>query len=193
MQANVPLLLGYNEDEGKYFQTPITARDYTASVRKEYATFADQLLTLFPASTDEEAARSNSRLWAEGAFGWQMWSWARINTQTSRRKTFFYYFSSKYGNGHGAELPYVFQYPFGEPWNDDQKEMGQKIAAYWTNFAKTGNPNGEGLPDWPEFNAKTNPVMYIGQTFEAGMMPDLSAHFLMDTYMNAKRGVAATR
>lgn len=32
--------------------------------------------------------------------------------------------------GHGAELPYVFQYPFGAPWNTDQKEMGRKIAAY---------------------------------------------------------------
>jgi hypothetical protein len=44
-----------------------------------------------------------------------MWSWARINAQTSHGKTFSYYFSSKYGNGHGAELPYVFQYPFGAP------------------------------------------------------------------------------
>ena len=46
--------------------------------------------------------RSNSQLEAERTFGWQMWSWARVNAQTSHSKTFFYYFSSKYGNGHGA-------------------------------------------------------------------------------------------
>jgi para-nitrobenzyl esterase len=187
LQTDVPLLLGYNEDEGQYFQTPITTADYTAQVRKEYGSFADQVLELFPAGTDEEAARSKSHLWAETAFGWQMWSWARVNAQTSHRKTFFYYFSSQCGNGHGAELPYVFQYPFGAPWNDDQRQIGRTIAAYWTNFARTGNPNSDGLPDWPEFNLRTNPVMYIGQTFEAETMPDLRAHFLMDTYMNARR------
>jgi para-nitrobenzyl esterase len=86
-----------------------------------------------------------------------------------------------------------FQYPFGEPWNDDQKEIGGKIAAYWTNFARTGDPNGDGLPDWPEFNVKTDPVMYIGQKFEAGTMPELSVHFLMDTFMNAKRSAVRSK
>jgi para-nitrobenzyl esterase len=119
-----------------------------------------------------------------------MWSWARINAQTSRRKTFFYYFSPKYGNGQGAELPYVFQYPFGKPWND-QRQIGGTIATYWTNFARTGNSNGHGLPGWPEFNVNTNPVMHIGQKFEAGTMPELPVHFLMDTYMNAKRSTVS--
>ena len=187
MQADVPLLLGYNKDEGQYFQTPQTVAGYIAATRKEYGTLANQFLEMYPASTDEEAALSNSRLWAESAFGWQMWSWASINARTSHSKTYFYYFSSKYGNAHGAELPYVFQYPFGEPWNDDQREIGRKVAAYWTNFASTGNPNGNGLPNWPEFNVRTNPVMYIGEKFEAGTMPELSMHYLMDTFMNSKR------
>ncbi|MGC1521890.1 MAG: carboxylesterase family protein [Steroidobacteraceae bacterium] len=186
-QASVPLLLGYNEDEGEYFQAPTTATDYKAAVRKTYGSFADQVLDLFPGGTDGEAARSKTQLWAEAAFGWQMWSWARINSLTSKQKTFFYCFSSKYGNGHGAELPFVFQYPFGAPWNDDQRDMGRKIAAYWTNFARTGDPNGGELPTWPAFNARTNPVMYIGEKFEAGTMPQLRAHFLFDTYMNSKR------
>jgi para-nitrobenzyl esterase len=186
-QAPVPLLLGYNLDEGQYFQTPTTATEYKTAVSKEYGSFADQMLDLFPGGTDDEATRSKTRLWAESAFGWQMWSWARINASTSPQKTFFYCFSSKYGSGHGAELPFVFQYPFGAPWNDDQRDMGRKIAAYWTNFARTGDPNGRELPTWPEFNAKTNPVMYIGEKFEAGTMPQLRAHFLFDTYMNSKR------
>jgi para-nitrobenzyl esterase len=186
-QAQVPLLLGYNQDEGQYFQTPTTATDYKTAIRNEYGSFADQVLALFPAGTDDEAARSKSQLQAETAFGWQMWTWARINSATSHHKTFFYFFSSKYGNGHGAELPFVFQYPFGAPWNDDQREIGRTVAAYWTNFAKTGNPNGGGLPAWPEFNTKTYPVMHIGENFEAETMPDLSAHFLMDTNMNSKR------
>jgi para-nitrobenzyl esterase len=190
MQADVPLLLGYNKDEGQYFQTPQTVAGYVAAVRKEYGAFADQFLVRYPATNDGEASLSNSKLWAENAFGWQMWSWARINARTSHRKTYFYYFSSNYGNAHGAELPYVFQYPFGNPWNDDQREIGRKVAAYWTNFASTGNPNGNDLPDWPEFNVRTSTVMHIGETFESGLMPDIPTHFLMDTFMNSKRSRA---
>ena len=189
LQADVPLLLGYNEDEGEYFRAPITAAAYAAAVRKQYGAYAEQLLAQFPASTDEDAARSNSKLSAESAFGWQMWSWARLNVRTSRRKTYFYYFSSKYGNGHGAELPYVFQYPFGGPWNDDQREIGRKVAAYWTQFASSGNPNGGGLPDWPEYDMQAEPVMYLGQIFAAGRMPEQSVHFLMDTIVNSQREI----
>jgi para-nitrobenzyl esterase len=190
LQANVPLLLGYNDDEGEYFREPIKSSSYIDTVRKDYGRFAEQVLALFPARTDDEASISNSRLGAETAFGWQMWAWAKINAQTSHNKMFFYYFSSKYGNGHGAELPYVFQYPFGAPWNDDQKEIGAKIAAYWTNFARSGDPNGDGLPVWPQFEAKANSVMYLGQKFEASKMPDLPAHYLIDTFVNAKRSGA---
>jgi para-nitrobenzyl esterase len=187
MQADVPLLLGYNKDEGQYFQTPQSVAGYVAAVGKEYGAFADQFLVRYPATNDGEASISNSELWAESAFGWQMWSWARINVGTSHSKTYFYYFSSNYGNAHGAELPYVFQYPFGKPWNDDQREIGRKVADYWTNFAITRNPNGNGLPDWPEFNVRTSTVMHIGETFEPGLMPDIPTHFLMDTFMNSKR------
>jgi para-nitrobenzyl esterase len=67
-QADVPLLLGYNEGEGEYFQAPITSSDYTAAVRKKYAAFADQILALFPAGSDEQTERNNSRLDAERSF-----------------------------------------------------------------------------------------------------------------------------
>jgi para-nitrobenzyl esterase len=189
-QTQVPLLLGYNEDEGELFESPTTAAKFAAAVHEEYGSFANQVLNLFPATTDDIAAKSKARLGAENAFGWQLWCWARVNAQTSHDRTYFYYFSSSYGNGHGAELPFVFQYPFGGPWNDDQREIGRKMAAYWTNFAKTGNPNGDGLPIWPEFNAQNESTMRLGRQFGPETMPDLPAHFLMDTFMNAKRSAA---
>jgi para-nitrobenzyl esterase len=62
--------------------------------------------------------------------------------------------------GHGAELIYLFGFPqpiffyaVEFPWNAaGDYAMSERMISYWTNFAKTGNPNGDGLPEWPMYN-----------------------------------------
>lgn len=186
-QADVPLLIGYNADEGAHLFRPIDTAEYIAATRRTYGSLADRFLALYPASTEAESARSQVRLAAESNFGWQIWSWARIHARTSHRKVFFYYFSMERENGHGAELPYVFLYEFGGGWSAGQREIGAKMSKYWTNFAKTGNPNGPGLPSWPAFDPGTGEVMYLGKSFGPGAMPDRAEHALMDEYMTGLR------
>ncbi len=186
-QADVPLLIGYNADEGAYLFRPIETAANIAATRRTYGSLADRFLALYPAATEAESARSQVRLAAESSFGWQIWSWARIHARTSHRKVFFYYFSTERDNGHGAELPYVFLYEFGGGWSAQQREMGAKMSTYWTNFAKAGNPNGPGLPQWSAFDPKTEEVMYLGKYFGPGAMPDRAEHALMDEYMTGLR------
>jgi para-nitrobenzyl esterase len=69
----------------------------------------------------------------------------------------------KYGAGHGSEVSYVFnnlnaRWGAPEATPEDEK-VAQIMNSYWVNFAKTGNPNGEGLPEWPAFKTKTNKII----------------------------------
>ena len=74
---------------------------------------------------------------------------------------------------HATELPFVFDNVatyLGKDLTEADKAMAQAIHTYWVNFAKTGNPNGKGLPDWPVYSPQTDRLMHftnagpVGQT-----------------------------
>ena len=74
----------------------------------------------------------------------------------------------KYGPGHGTDISFVFDNlgeggfgPPPPPPSLDDKEVAKMMNAYWVNFAKTGNPNGKGFPEWPVYSPKTNEILDI--------------------------------
>jgi len=108
-------------------------------------------------------------------------NWARLHAK-GPAEVYAYYFTKvppyppfrfRGIAGHGAELIYLFGFPppiffyaVEFPWNAARDaELTDMIASYWTNFAKQGNPNGEGLPRWPAFDAAEQ-ILEIGETLE---------------------------
>lgn len=94
-------------------------------------------------------------------------AWAERNVQTERRPIFTYHFErtqpEKYWGSptnktpHGSDIPYVMGTINHDEFTDYDFELSNLIASYWANFARTGNPNGDGLMEWPTYT-KEHPV-----------------------------------
>lgn len=173
-QNDVPLLIGNNADEGTALVpqgTSMTAARFTMGAHMRYGSFADQFLKLYPAASDEQSVSSFYSAYRDQAFGWEMRTWARLQTKTGHSAAYLYYFtrvppgpqSRRFGAFHASEIAYVFgTFPWPFPWEETDQKLSDVISSYWINFVKTGNPNAEGLPKWPAYNAQSDEVLELG-------------------------------
>jgi para-nitrobenzyl esterase len=177
---DTPVLIGTNSNEGGMFvQGPISPEQFAANVRGQYAANAEALLAVYPHATAEQALQSSRDVFRETAFAWPTWAWARLQTDKGTHPAWVYYFDVRSpeqpdGSNHASEMPYVFG-------NIDQPTMGgskpdkatsDQMMGYWTNFAKTGNPNGPGLPEWPAFSLDKQQVRVIGTSPGVSAIPN---------------------
>jgi para-nitrobenzyl esterase len=173
-QNDVPLLAGWNRDEGG-IDTKVTLASFQADVAANFGDRADEVLKLFPASNDNEAVRAAADLASDRFIAFSTWSWLEAQTKTGKQPVYRYRFdlapppdpNHKQGDlvYHSSEIPYVFgdlDLLQGFAWRPEDREMSKRIERYWTNFARTGDPNGDGLPKWPVYDAATGwQVMHL--------------------------------
>lgn len=196
---DTPILVGYNSDEGASFSPARTPEDYIAAVKKRYGPFADRLLQAYP--TEANSVPKTARdLMRDSAFGWHTWVWARLQSSRGKGKAYYYYFdqhpdypagSPQAGRGspHGAEVVYVFEHLENVRRNvtDEDRQISDAMAAYWTNFAKRLRPDGEGLPSWPAFSDKNPVVMYFAGKPHMGPVPSEPSLRVLDGYFAWRR------
>jgi para-nitrobenzyl esterase len=196
---DVAILVGYNSDEGLSFAHEKTPEEYIASTQKRYGPFADKLLAAYPVGKDS-VPKTARDLMRDAAFGWQTWAWATLQVQTGKSKVFCYYFDqheehpagspeADHGTQHGADVPYVFQtLDMKSPKTTaGDRAVSEMLSTYWTNFAKNGNPNGPGVPKWPEFSGKRGQVMYFHNEAHPGPVPSAEALEVLDSYFAWRR------
>ena len=185
-QNNVDLLIGTNADEGQYFleETTVTVANVNEVLARDFPSWLVWFVGTKSAVNDAEARAAVAAFEGDMRFRWDMWAWAR-HAAAGRGRVFFYQFSrtppfrqgDRYfglGATHGMEMPYVFDHLDQQhvAWTAKDRELAATIPAYWTNFAKTGDPNGAGLPRWPEFRTARNQVMVLGDTTAPAPIPN---------------------
>ncbi len=186
-QAHVPFLSGWTADENRVYtvfgSNRPTAKSFAASVRARYPAYAEELLKLYPASSDQEAVRSAGDLACDGFIVASTRNAIGKHLKTGNSPVYVYQFdravtiapgtvingavatSADTGARHASEIPYVFgtlESDASVPWQPEDRRLSDMIQQYWTNFAKTGSPGGSDLPEWPRYREEGNfPVMHL--------------------------------
>lgn len=202
---DVHVLIGYNSDEAARFGTPGSQKEYVDRVTQRYGPFANRILAAYPGGDTPEEKRTARNLMRDASFGWHTWTWARLQSKTGRSNVFLYYFDEPfppdapppgYGAPHAEELPYVFRQltehnrPAPTPKDEALSEL---LRTYWTNFAKTGDPNGPGVPRWPAFTNSAPRVLHIasGRTSPGSIVNEAGLK-LLDEYYAWRRSLTAS-
>ncbi len=173
-QAHVPLLVGWNSAEVPYQaflggDAP-TPENYVKKIKQRYGDNADEVLKLYPATTQEEVIKSATALASDGFIVYSTWKWAELQAKTSSKPVYEYIFSTPRppavdqkpttannmpkpftGASHASEIEFAMGNLSTNKvyaWTPDDYKVSATMENYFANFIKTGNPNGPGLPRW---------------------------------------------
>jgi len=146
---------------------------------KLYKERAAEFLTLYPGDTDAQATRSAIDYYGDSFIGFSTWKWLEAQAKTGESPVYRYHFElaappSKYFKGeyafHADDIEYVFGTLDTRPesaWRPEDRKVSELFMGYWTNFAKTGDPNGPGLPAWPRYD-KDGALLHLNSTVTSG-------------------------
>jgi para-nitrobenzyl esterase len=205
-QNDVPVIVGtVGSDAPGPAPGPTKAADVPAYAQKTFGDLADLYLRVFPANTDEQATKSALAFRTNRAEA-NARMLARLQTRTGRSKAYWYIFThlspfpeglewggrpaSEWGAYHGSEIVYVFDaFPLQDwAWRPVDYKLGDTVSSMWTNFVKTGDPNGVGLPRWPAYDPETDVLMNFGDNPQAQPAPYKTALAFFDKLDAEQRG-----
>ncbi|MFD8141577.1 carboxylesterase/lipase family protein [Streptomyces sp. NPDC059708] len=175
----LPVMLGTNHDEMRMFvglslaAFPIrTEDDYRARLTEAFGAAAPAVEARYPAAHHPSPASAWAAVLTDRSFTCTTLAAGRaIAGHAPGLPLYGYEFNDPhapvlaglpanpdlpYGSAHGFEMPFLFNpFPTERPLNESQRALSDRMVGYWTNFARTGNPNTTGAPLWPALRASS--------------------------------------
>ncbi|MGV3504813.1 MAG: carboxylesterase/lipase family protein [Adhaeribacter sp.] len=191
-QARVPLLVGWNSEEMNYRallgEERPNRENYLKALQKHYGARAEEVLQVYPATTEAEVMQAATDLAGDRFIGFSTWKWADLHGKTGGKPVYRYYYArprpamrpemgdavpglaggvikgpeaaaNKMPQAKGAVHSAEIEYAMGNlasnkvyAWTPEDYKVSEVMQNYFANFIKTGNPNGQGLANWPQAN-----------------------------------------
>ena len=193
-QSKIPLLAGWTSAEmgmavAMNPQKP-TASTFPDKLKEQFKDQADAAARVYPTTTDAEALQSAADLASDMFIAYSTWKWIEVHAKTA--PVYRYRFdralpeangSNRFGAAHASDIEYSFNTLDSKKadWTPEDREAARAMAGYFANFVKTGNPNGPGLPPWPEFG-KTREVMVLDAVSKAIPEPGRARYEFIDGF-----------
>jgi para-nitrobenzyl esterase len=198
-QMRVPVLVGSNADEATVFghNDVKTVEQYKDYLRRDARKYFEQELQTYPVNSDADVPARFLQLQSD-SFAYGAYSLAQAVTRAGQ-KAYLYYSTyaeagkrKELGAYHGLELKFLSDsFPADWQHSPDDKHLGRTVQLYWTQFARTGNPNAAGVPLWPPYDARTAQCFELGRKIGArSVAPQIRS---LEHIMNEVFGEAMVR
>lgn len=199
-QHDVPLITGTTADEGTAFLAlfpDATAAAFRKRIEERFGAGSEDVLALYPVAKDADVPAQISRMITDDWF--VRGTRAMLNGMGQVESRAWQYVFTRanpkmpaLGAHHAVELPHVFA-AVEESAPDADRELSRAMFGYWVNFAKTGDPNGAGLPSWPAWEPDDEAYLVLGTPIATDKAYRKEPCFVLDALRAERRSEARER
>ncbi len=171
------LLNGYNVLEAdafvvpKYLFSPTNSSNIKERLIESFTeTVGTKIYNLYKDKIAKDAFGAFNEIFSVAWFIAPHHSWSNMALNSVKTTSVYRYQFTKdnhyHGCYHGGELIYAYgnvkHSPYSYRYDNSDVKLSSVMLSYWSNFAKNGNPNGEGLPTWNKYTNSTDKIQELG-------------------------------
>ncbi len=202
-QARVPVLVGSNANETTVFgkpsplattdSRPKNVAEYRHWLANEFREFAGDVWKAYPATSDAEVENVFLRMNTDYDFGFGSYALAKAMSDEGQ-PAYLYYFTyvgrdpfAVLGAFHSEELMFIGD-SYWKSWvpNSDDEKLSEIMGDYWVQFAKSGNPNRRGLPEWPLYEEESGRCMELGREVKSRPIPHKNGYAVFERILKSR-------